>query len=414
MRHSKALLSAALIVSAGGFVLLKTDVSQLHAVVGDTVRRAALISAGITSPPASDGSAAHSKSGQAMQESESIPDREDTPPTEGAPSHASEDTPPTEEAPHRTSEDMLSQSESAEEAPPEAAESAARVITQNINSVDDGLDYTAAGTQSGAIYRESYGRSNSSEYITLAGGAQVRNCTEDSNEKLLEASEELPTFRIDVNTAEPQVLIVHTHTTESYEPYVRSYYDSDFPYRSQDSEHNMIAVGEVLAQTLAEHGISVVHDGTTHDHPAYSGAYDRSEATIRAALEQYPSIKVVIDLHRDAIINPDGSRVAPTVQIDGRSAAQLMIISGCDDGRFDMPDYMENYKLACLIQKSTEELYPGLARAVLFDYRNYNQHITTGSLLIEVGGHANSLDEALYTGELLGESLAKALYCIKS
>ena len=206
------------------------------------------------------------------------------------------------------------------------------------------------------------------------------------------------------------MLIVHTHTTESYEPYQRSYYDADYPFRTRDPDCNMTRVGEALAQKLAEHGISVLHDGTIHDYPAYTGAYDRSEVTIRAALEEYPSIKVIIDLHRDAISSADGSRTAPVAEIEGRNAAQFMIITGCDDGRFgNMPDYLENFRLACLIQSSAETLYPGLARPILFDYRNYNQHISTGSLLIEVGSHANSLDEAVYSGELLGDCMADAL-----
>lgn len=285
----------------------------------------------------------------------------------------------------------------------------AQVISQNIIPFDDGLDYTAEGTRSGATVRRTYGTSDSIGYITLASGAQVRNCTHVTDAELLSAADEMPDLDIQLYCEEPQVLIVHTHTTESFEPYSRSYYDADFPTRTQDPEHNMIAVGEVLAQTLADNGISVLHDGTVHDHPSYTGSYDRSEATIRAALEQYPSIKVVIDLHRDAIAEADGTRIAPVAEIDGRSAAQFMIIAGCDDGRFNMPNYMENYKLAALIQNFAGAMYPELARAVLFDYRNYNQHITTGSLLIEVGSHANSLDEALYCAELLGESMARAL-----
>ena len=172
----------------------------------------------------------------------------------------------------------------------------------------------------------------------------------------------------------------------------------------------MTRVGDALAKKLAEHGISVLHDGTIHDYPAYTGAYDRSEVTIRAALEEYPSIKVIIDLHRDAISSADGSRTAPVAEINGRNAAQFMVITGCDDGRFgNMPEYLENFRLACMIQSSAEKLYPGLARPILFDYRNYNQHISTGSLLIEVGSHANSLDEAVYSGELLGDCMADAL-----
>ena len=297
------------------------------------------------------------------------------------------------------------------EEPPETikSEADAIIISQNIVEFDDGTDRTAEGDHSGKIIRRHYGTGNTGEYITLKSGAQVRNLTADSDEALLSASSQLPELDIQLNSLQPQVLIVHTHTTESYEPYQRDYYDSSFPSRSRDPKYNMIAVGEVLARSLADNGISVVHDGTLHDYPSYTGSYDRSEETIRAILEQYPSIKVVIDLHRDAMADSYGNRIAPSVDIDGRSAAQFMIIAGCDDGRFNMPDYMENFKLAALIQNSAELMYPGLAKAVLFDYRNYNQHITTGSLLIEVGSHANSLDEALYTAELLGESMAAAL-----
>ncbi len=288
-------------------------------------------------------------------------------------------------------------------------QNSAIVISQNILEFDDGLDYTAAGNNSGVISRRTYGDYNTGEYLTLASGAQVRNCTDDTNESLLAAAKELPDIEIELNSPEPQVLIIHTHTTESYEPYQRDYFDNDFPFRTRDSRHNMIAVGEALSQTLADNGISVLHDGTIHDYPTYTGAYDRSEKTILGILEEYPSIKIIIDLHRDAISDTDGSRIAPFTEIDGKNAAQFMIITGCDNGQYNMPNYMENFKLAALFQNSAELMHPTLARAVLFDYRNYNQHISTGSLLIEIGSHANSLDEAVYTAELLGEIISDSL-----
>lgn len=323
-------------------------------------------------------------------------------------------TPPTTTLPAQTTATQSAQTTQSTTAKADndepTVQSAARVITQNITPFDDGLDYFAEGQHSGAIQRKTYKASEGSQYITLASGAAVQNCTEDSNEALLSAAAELPQLQIEFDTPDPQVLIVHTHATESFEPYQRSYFDEDFPSRTQDCSHNMVAVGAVLAQTLADNGISVVHDGTLHDYPAYTGSYDRSEETICAVLEEYPSIKIVIDLHRDAIADAEGTRIAPTAEIDGKSAAQFMIIAGCDDGRFNMPNYMENFKLAALLQNTAEAMYPRLARPVLFDYRNYNQHITTGSLLIEVGSHANSLDEALYTAELLGNSMASALW----
>lgn len=283
------------------------------------------------------------------------------------------------------------------------------LITRGASEITDELDLTAEGSRSGTIIRRHYGESESPDTLTLSSGAQLRNMSSINNAELLQSAEKLPGFRLEKGSGEPQVLIMHTHTTESYEPYSRDYYDEEFPSRTRDCSRNMVAVGDALSKSLAERGVSVLHDCTEHDYPTYTGSYDRSEATIRAALEEYPSIKVVIDLHRDAIEEADGSRVAPVTDINGKTAAQFMIIAGCDDGRFNMPDYMENLRFACLLQNTSEEMYPGLARPVLFDYRNYNQHLSTGSLLIELGGHANSFEEAEYTGELLGEIMAAAL-----
>ncbi len=396
-----AILSVAALLPA---TILLSGASAADAVVamGELTRTAAYISAGVPVFPQT-AAKVHTIT------AENIPQ----PPKQTTTAEAPPETQPSASAaepPSATTEPLPAETTEPAEQPDE--ENHAQVISLNITPFDDGLDYTAAGVPCGWIYRRCYGKSESEEYITLASGAQVRNCTYDSNAKLEAAAMELPDLEIALNSAEPQVLIIHTHATESFEQYTRDYYDESFPSRTQDTTRNMVAVGTVLAETLAKNGISVVHDGTLHDYPAYTGSYDRSEETIRALLEKYPSIKIVIDLHRDAMVDEDGSRIAPVAEINGRSAAQFMIIAGCDDGRFNMPAYMENFKLAALLQNSAEVMFPGLARPVLFDYRNYNQHITTGSLLIEVGSHANSLDEALYTAELLGESMAAALSVI--
>lgn len=199
---------------------------------------------------------------------------------------------------------------------------------------------------------------------------------------------------------------MHTHETESYEPYTRDFYDSSFTSRTTDDSMNMAAVGDKIAEQLEGAGIGVIHDVTKHDYPSYNGSYDRSRVTALDILAENPSIKVVLDIHRDAIERPDGTRIAPTVEINGKNAAQVMIISGCDDGTMGMPNYMKNFRFASALQQQLEEDFPGLTRPVLFDYRQYNQDLTTGSILIEVGGHANSIDEALYSGELIGRALA--------
>lgn len=260
----------------------------------------------------------------------------------------------------------------------------------------------------GTITSMTYGYMKGETYVDLDIAGQVRNITSVSNKRVLEESRLLPDFAVE-KSQEPQVLIMHTHATESYEPYERDFYDASFNSRTTDRSMNMAAVGDKIAEQLEAAGIGVIHDTTLHDYPSYNGSYDLSRETVQKYLEEYPSIKVVLDVHRDAIERESGERIAPVAAIDGKNAAQVMIICGCDDGTMNMPDCMKNLRFACMLQRQMESDHPGLTRPVLFDYRKYNQDLTTGSILIEMGGHANSIDQAEYSGELVGKSLAKCL-----
>lgn len=280
------------------------------------------------------------------------------------------------------------------------------VITRNRSDYQDTTDYSQFSEHSGKIIRYNFGKYNSSGYINLKSGAQVRNCTDVLNSTLENAAVRFP--QLDINTSQPTVLIYHTHTSESFLPDA-DWYDKNYPLRNSDPSKSIVAVGDAICEALAERGITSVHDCTVHDDP-YTGSYYRSAETIQKTLQEFPSIKVVIDIHRDGIGGSDGSLPAPVATIGGKSAAQFMIISCCESELFDMPDYLENFKLACLIQNCAEERYPTLARPILFDYRNYNQSMSPGALLIEVGSHGNSLEEVVYTGELLGNTLADAIY----
>ena len=287
-------------------------------------------------------------------------------------------------------------------------ETRGEVITLNRSTVADNTDYSVYNSHSGAIYRYNFGKMTGDFYINLKSGAQVWNNTEIANETLEKAAEELPEFHKTTEKNSPRVLVYHTHSNESFLP-KSDFYDEDYPIRSADCSKNMIAVGDALCETLAKNGVTVIHECKQHDYPMFTGAYYRSAETVSAILEKYPDIDIVIDLHRDGIVQNDGSLSAPVCEVNGKTAAQFMIISCCENEYFDMPDYIENFKLACLLQNTAEEMYPNLARPVLFDYRNYNQSLSKGALLIEVGSHGNSLDEAVYTGELLGNVIAKAL-----
>ncbi len=268
-------------------------------------------------------------------------------------------------------------------------------------------EWTAGGT----IVRNTYGEYSGNAFFNLEKAGQVNNKTSVTNDKLQEESRYLPAFTIE-ETTEPQVLIYHTHTTESFEPYVRDFYDANFNYRTTDETKNIVMVGEEICKQLEAAGIGVIHAKDIHDYPSYNGSYARSRDTITPILEEYPSIKVALDIHRDAIAS-EGTAYQPFTVINGREAAQIMIISGCDDGTLGMPNYMKNFRFASYLQQQLESDYPGLTRPILFDYRKYNQDLTTGSLLIEVGSHGNTLEQVQYSGQLIGASLAEALNSLK-
>lgn len=207
----------------------------------------------------------------------------------------------------------------------------------------------------------------------------------------------------------PTVLIIHTHATESFEEYDSPFYDIRNSWRTTDNTKNMVRVGEELATQLRNAGINVVHDTTQHDYPSYNGAYERSAKTIKEYLKKYPTIKVIFDMHRDAIERKDNIVVAPTAMIEGKKCAQIMVIAGCDNGLMNMPSWSRNLRFAAAITSKLESDYPGITRPILFDYRKYNMDLSGGLLLIEFGAGGNALDEVIYSAQLAGGSIAGLL-----
>lgn len=261
----------------------------------------------------------------------------------------------------------------------------------------------------GAIEKLNFGYYTGEQYFDLDGGGQVRNLTWHGNYDLLETSRLGRVFDIEIGSSEPQVLIYHTHATESFELDDKDWYDSDFGGKTTEPDKNITAVGDEICAQLEAYGITVLHDTLVHDYPSYDAAYDSSRETVSALLEEYPSVKIALDIHRDGIETADGVRPAPVADTGDGEAAQIMIISGCDDGTMDMPYYLNNFRFACELQSKAESLFPGLTRPILFDYRFYNQDLTDGSLLIEVGSHGNTLEQAKCAGRLIGIALGELL-----
>ncbi len=203
----------------------------------------------------------------------------------------------------------------------------------------------------------------------------------------------------------PQILIMHTHTTECYLPEDREYYtDSDLT-RTRDKTKSVCAVGDVIAKKLNDAGFVTIHDTTEHDYPAYNGSYTRSSETVKKYLQEYPDIKIVIDLHRDSLKGNGVDRVKPVVEIGGKKAAQVMLVVGCGETLSGHENWEKNFSFAVKLHQTMEAFYPGLARPISFSIAKYNQHLTTGSILLEVGTESNSLEEAKYGGELAANAL---------
>lgn len=248
---------------------------------------------------------------------------------------------------------------------------------------------------------------NITEGNTRYKNVQVRNVSSTDIDIKKELEGELG-FKME-NTDKPQVLIYHTHTSESYLLYDTGYfYESFFP-RDTESSRNVCAVGEEIAKQLNSAGIVTIHDTTLHDYPSYSGAYDRSLETINEYLEKYPTIKVVLDIHRDGI-GTDTEKYKPVFTADGKKAAQVMILAGYNyDGSEEFSNWEYNLRFALKIQDEASRLYPEMVRPLNFADYMYNMNVNTGSLLIEVGSESNTLEEARYAGFLLGKVLCVVL-----
>lgn len=210
-----------------------------------------------------------------------------------------------------------------------------------------------------------------------------------------------PNLKITLNSKKPQVLIVHTHATECFFPSLVEHYPADWGERDDDISKNIVEVGKVIAQKLNIAGIKTIQSKVLHDKESYTGAYDRSRETIKYYLKKYPSIKVVIDVHRDAINEEDGDKIRPIVEINNKTASQIMIISGCQSGPITgYPNWRKNLRFSTRLQQKLEQTYPSLARPLFFAEKKYNQDLCENSFLLEVGSQANLLSEAKYSAEL--------------
>ncbi len=206
----------------------------------------------------------------------------------------------------------------------------------------------------------------------------------------------------------PQVLIVHTHGCEAYTMPTGEEYEASDDHRTLDETMNVVRVGDEIARVLEDAGIGVLHDRTLHDYPSYSGAYNRSLETVERYRAEHPSIMYIFDVHRDAVADAAGNQYK-LLCAEEPNAAQLEFVIGSNGGGLSHDNWRDNLRLACAVQETLLADYPTLMRPIIVRNSRYNQQVTTGSLLIEVGTAGNSLEEALVAARLFAKGFAETV-----
>ena len=249
------------------------------------------------------------------------------------------------------------------------------------------------------------------EEIMAEGGTRYDNFfvkdTTASGTDLWQELGETPAVELKAN-GEIEVLLYHTHTTESYTDQFMGYYYTDMETRSRNFDDGVVAVGKEIKKELEKKGIGVVHDTAIND-TMFNGSYSRSWEVLQRNLAEHPGIQVTIDIHRDSMTRENGVKYKPTALINGRKAAQVMILAGCDaNGDWgDFPNWRDNLRLALRAQQKLSAVYPQIVRPMNFSNSKYNMNATKGSMLIEVGTEVSTISEAKYSGSLVGEALGE-------
>ncbi len=200
----------------------------------------------------------------------------------------------------------------------------------------------------------------------------------------------------------PTVLILHTHATECYTGDGQLSAEDE---RTLDAQYNMLSIGEAVAQALEAGGISVLHDRTLHDYPDYNTAYVSARESIRAYLEAYPSITLVVDIHRDAVTTQSGGQMTTSATAGGQASSQIMLVVGTDASGRSHPDWQVDLALALKLSAQLERKNPGITRPIYLRSERFNMDLTPGSLLVEIGASGDAHSQALVAADALAQAI---------
>ena len=216
--------------------------------------------------------------------------------------------------------------------------------------------------------------------------------------------QELIERNVNLTKKSDPILIYCSHTSETYDNSENFKFNYTGTYRTKDASYNMLSVASIMSKTLKDRGLTTIFDTTPHDYTSYDNAYKNSLKTINTNLEKHSRFGILIDVHRDAA---GDLTFGPTTTINGKSTAKLMLVIGVGYDSLPNEYWEQNLTLALKIAKLGEEMYPGLFRHILVRDARYNQHLSAGSLLVEVGATGNTLEEAYYGVRCFANILAK-------
>ena len=209
---------------------------------------------------------------------------------------------------------------------------------------------------------------------------------------------------IEKDAQNPQILIYHTHSQETFAD-----------YGENNQEATVVGIGNYLTQLLEEKGYQVIHDTQIYDF--VNGELDRSKAYdyalkgITEILQQNPSIEVVLDVHRDGV-RQDLHMVS---EVNGKPTAPIMFFNGMSQTPEGPIEYLPNgYKeqnlaFSLQMQLDAATYFPGFTRKIYLKAFRYNLHLRPRSALIEVGAQTNTYEEARNAMEPLAELLDMVL-----
>ena len=205
-----------------------------------------------------------------------------------------------------------------------------------------------------------------------------------------------PSLKKTLDSSKPEIFIYHTHTMEHYAESEEG--------QTENKDVNVVGVGEILTKELEEgYGISVVHDKTNYTLPDYPTAYDRSRDGLKKYLSEFGDFKLTIDLHRDGVDNKE----LVTTNLNGQSLAKFLFVTS-----ENVPTYEVNKKTIDELYNIGKNLFQELIKETRpFEYgiNGFNQDLTENSMLLEIGAHTNTAQEAKLTAKYIARIIAEYL-----